>query len=324
MPDGITRPKFYGDVFFKGTAATYDFFYDASAGDFLPGTDDFLIAWGNGTLSFDFQTFGNIATAYRYWDASASEDRNYGPVRETSKKTCLSKRLELEWVAGSEGLPALNAVVNANPTDGTIFAAATLASRMFEILGTNAVTSTSAHYVEGGIVLTTTTGAADSVILVPHLDDTSGKVSPWSAWTWGTDQETEWECHIGTDGTITNEVIWAGLKLTNTATKTTDADQVFFRFAPSVNSGKWEAISAIGDADVDTDTGVTVAVSTNYHMKITIDSSRIARFYLDGVLVKTSAALTNAIDLIPYIGILNSSGAAHAVRIYGQTISRKF
>ena len=283
-----------------------------------------LIPSVTGTKRLDYKRYGAINTAYKHWDASANEERTYGPVRYTSMRTPLSKRLELHWVAGSEGLPALNAVVNANPTDGTIFAAATLASRMFEILGLNAVTSTVTHYVEGGILLTTTTGATDSVILLPHLDDTSGKVSPWNAWTWGTDQETEWECLIGTNATITNEVIWAGLKLTNTATKTTDADQVFFRFAPAVNDGEWEAISAIGNTDVDTDTGVAVAASTNYHMKIAIDSSRIARFYLDGVLKKTTAALTDAIDLIPYIGVLNSSGAAHAVRIYSQSISRKF
>lgn len=313
MPDSMIRPKFHGDVFFRGTSTTYDFFYDASAGAWLPSTDDFVVRRGNGTLSFDEQWFGGIATAYQYKDASANEIRNYGPMRLTSNNL-LSARFELKWIAGQRGKPGINADM-ASGTEAT----REIADPDFELLGTNAVSTTSAYYAEGGIVLTSTTGATDSVILLPHLDTSQ---TAWANITWGTDKQTEWECFIGTDATITNEVIWAGLKLTNTDVTATDADQVFFRYAPATNSGKWQAIYSIGGTDTETDAGVTVAVSTNYHLKVTIDSSRIARMYINGVLVNTSTALTNTTDFIPYIGVLNSTGAAHAVRVFGQSISR--
>src|SRR3990167_7563198 len=108
MPDSMMRPKFHGDVFFRGTSTTYDFFYDASAGAWLPSTDDFVVNRGNGTLSFDERWYGNIATAYEYKDASASEIRNFGPMRLTSHRTCLSKRFELVWTAGQRGKPGIN------------------------------------------------------------------------------------------------------------------------------------------------------------------------------------------------------------------------
>jgi len=66
-----------------------------------------------------------------------------------------------------------------------------------------------------------------------------------------------------------------------------------------------------------------VAASTNYHLKIVISSTRTASFYINGAHVTTTAALTDATDLIPYIG-LEADGAAEAktMIIVGQGISR--
>jgi hypothetical protein len=306
FPDSIS-------VFF-GDGNDVEARWDGTDLDILAGADDSVIKFGTGTNSFDIWKYGNIATAYTVWDASASELRNFGPVRMTSQ-TGLSTRYELKWVAGQRGKPAINADIESG-TEAT----REIADPDFELLGLNAVSTCSGFYAESGVVLTTTTGATDSVILLPHLDTSQ---TAWAQVTWGSDQQTEWECLIGTDATITNIVLWAGLKLTNTDVTATDDDQVFFRFAPSVNSGKWQAISSNAGTDTSTDSAVAVAASTNYHLKITIDSSRIARFYIDGVLVETTAALVTAKDFKPYIGVLNSSGAAHAVRVYGQSISRK-
>ena len=61
------------------------------------------------------------------------------------------------------------------------------------------------------------------------------------------------------------------------------------------------------------------------HLRVSIDSCRIARFYLNGALVATSTALTNATDFIPYIGIAaDGAGAAKHMYIYGQAIGRKY
>jgi len=160
----------------------------------------------------------------------------------------------------------------------------------------------------------------DQVSVAPHLDATQ---SVWSEVTWGTDTETHWECDISTGAAITNCIIWAGLKLTNTSTTATDADQVFFRYQNGVNGGEWQAVSSIADSDDEHDTNVAVQTATRYHLKIEVASDRTARMYINGALVETTAALTDATDLIPYIGV-QSEGAAEAKTLYvhGQAISR--
>lgn len=228
----------------------------------------------------------------------------------------LSRRFELKWVAGQRGKPAINADIQ-----DTAEATRMIADPDFEILGTNAVSSCSAFNAEGGVKYTTTTGANDQVIQAPHLD---ANQSAWKQITWGTDQETAWEAHIKTGSAITLTTIWAGLKLTNTSVSATDDDQVFFRYDSATNSGKWQVIASIGGTDVTTDTGITVVLSTEYHLRITIDSSRIARCYVNGQLVYTSGALTDAVDLIPYIGVQTTTTAAKHIIAFGEAIGRKY
>ncbi len=226
----------------------------------------------------------------------------------------LSKRYELTYVPGLYGIPSINADI-LSATEATNITA----DRNFEILGTNATTDDALINAEGGITMSTSGADGDSCILVPHID---ANQSAWKLVTWGTDKEVEWECFIKT-GVITNAILWAGLKLTNTPVVATDADQVFFRYENDINSGKWQAVSSIADVDDAADAGVAAVVTlTQYHLKITVDDQRIARMYINDVLVKTTAALTSA-DLIPYIGVENDgTGAVKTVDIYGQAISR--
>ena len=286
-----------------------------------------LVPGYSGTKLLDYKRYGSQGTssntaaacAYVHWDASADEERIYGPVRRTG--TALPRRYELRWVAGQRGKPALNAVIATDEnSNSTAHLARNVADREFEVLGLNATTATVSYYVEGGILLTTTTGANDQVIVLPHLDTSQ---TAWAGVTWGTDQQTEWECDIQLTATITSITVWAGLKLTNTSVTATDNDQVFFRFDPATNSGKWQACYSIGGTDTETDSGVTAAASTRYHLKVAIDSSRIARMWINGVLVNTSTALTTATDLIPYIGVETTTTAARTLRIHSQAISRE-
>lgn len=230
-------------------------------------------------------------------------------------KSGLSKRYELEWVPGVYGIPSANADI-LSATEATNITC----DRNFEILGTNATTDDSLMYAEGGIKLVTSGADGDQCILVPHLD---ANQTAWEQVTWGTDQETEWECWIETGAAITTSIIWAGLKLTNTSTTSTDANQIFFRYEDDVNSGKWQAISSISGTDDAADAGVAaVVLGTKYHLKITIDDQRIGRMYIDDVLVKTTEALT-AVDLKPYVGV-EEDGASSAMTlyVYGMSISR--
>lgn len=227
----------------------------------------------------------------------------------------LPRRFELVWVAGQRGKPGLNADIQ-NAAEATRM----VADPDFEILGTNASSDDVTFYAEGGIKLETDGADGDEVIVLPHLD---ANQSAWTQVTWGTDKQTVWECDITTGSSITNAIIWAGLKLTNTEVTATDNDQCFFRYEDDVNSGKWQAISSIGGTDDAHDSGVTAATGTRYHLKIVIQSDRTALMYINGALVETTAALTDATDLIPYIGVAaDGAGAAIHMYVHGQAISR--
>ena len=231
----------------------------------------------------------------------------------------LGERTGFVWNAGERGKPAINADIQ-NESE----AVRMIADPDFEVLGTNGVTASVTFNAEGGVNLTTAGASADQVIVAPHLDVSQ---SGWMQTTWGTDKETRWECRLTTASAITSIIIWAGLKLTNTSTTATDNDQAFFRFAPSVNSGKWQAVYSIGNVDVSTDTGIAVAASTAYHLAIIIDSTRVPRFYItigtgEPVLVATGTALTDATDFIPYIGVEASAAAAKSIVLHGEAISR--
>lgn len=265
-------------------------------------------------------TSGNLKFAQKYANGTANVEFEGVPLVLSGDYSltgfnALSSRYELSWQAGQRGKPGINADIN-SATE----AVREIADPDFEVLGTNGTSALSTFYAEGGITFTTAGANNDQMILVPHLD---ANQTAWEQVTWGTDQETIWECIIRTAASISDMTIWAGLKLTNTSVTATDDNQAFFRYASATNSGKWQAIYSIGGTDTATDTGIAVAVSTMYRLRVAIDSSRIARFYVNGQLVETSTALTDATDLKPYIGVQANTAAAKAVYIIGQAISRK-
>lgn len=297
-----------------GDGRDVKFTWDGTDFDILAGTDDSVIKFGDGSESFDIQILGNIPTAYLEWDASANDLVARGPVRPGGFNA-LPRRLELRWVGGQRGKPGINADIQ-NATESTRM----ITDPDLEVQGTNASSDDVTYYAEGGIHLQTDGADGDEVILVPHQDTNQ---SAWKQVTWGTDKQVHWEAHILTGAAITNMIIWAGLKLTSTEVKVTDNDQAFFRYENAVNGGKWEAVSSINGTDDAADSGVTVAVNTEYHLKVTIDSSRVARFYINGALVETSGALKDATDLVPFIGVANDGGTgAKDLYVFGQAISR--
>ena len=255
---------------------------------------------------------------YVSWDNILGLLRYRGPIR-TRGTHVLPTRIELRHIAGARGKPSLNADIQ-NAAEATRM----IADPDMEILGTNCVSSCATFNAEGGIKLTTTTGSADQVILTPHLD---ANQTAWAQTTWGTDKEAVWECEIATGTAVTAEIVWAGLKLTNTPVVATDNDQVFFRYEAGVASGVWQVISSIGNVDTTTSTPITVAVSTRYHLKIVIAPDRTTRCWITvagsaPTLVYTTAALTDATDLIPYIAVQTSTTAAKDITYYGQAIGR--
>lgn len=258
----------------------------------------------------------NIPTGLDYYDRDLRQKLVSGPSNVLHHPGHgVNLRTELTWNAGQRGKPGINAdILSATESVNAI------ADPWFEVLGTNASSDDVTYNAEGGIVFTTDGGDGDGVILLPHLD---ANQSPWTEFTWGTDKELTWQARIQSGAAITNSIIWAGLKLTNTDVVATDADQVFFRYEDGINAGEWQAISSIANTDTSTDTNIVVAVSTDYELVISIDASRICRMFINGTLVSTTTALTDVIDLIPYIAV-EADGAAEAktLTIYGQHISR--
>lgn len=194
------------------------------------------------------------------------------------------------------------------------------ANKDFEILGTNA-SSDDVTYdsTNAGILLTTDGADNDQIIILPHLDTNQ---TAWTGIKWGTKNQTEWTGAIKTGAAVTTQLLWAGLKLTNTPVIATDADQVFFRYSTDDEDTTWHVISSINGTDTNTTTAVAVAADTAYKLKVIIGVDRKAKCYINDVLVYTTAALKNDIDLIPYIGVQALDTAAPTLIVNYEKINR--
>jgi len=248
--------------------------------------------------------------------------------------------------------PALNAVMNTAFSDADATAAANtairlaekVANRNFEALGTNMTTALCTfNATSAGIVLTTATADQDQAIIAPHLDTNQ---TAWQVTKWGTENQVEWECSINTNA-IDNQKLWAGLKLTNDQLVATDDDQAYFKFQTDATNSEaftdftvWHFIYSVGGTDYISALPITVAANTIYHLRISIDSDRKISIFVNGVQYNVtstsgstggtavssgttkSLALTDDVDLIPYIGIEAGAAAAEAVDVHYQWISR--
>lgn len=192
----------------------------------------------------------------------------------------------------------------------------------FEILGTNAAEADVIWGATVGAVELKTHGADnDQVIVLPHLDTLQ---SAWTGMKWGIENEVIWEAVIKTSDITTGILLWAGLKLTNTPTVATDDDQAYFRFSTDDTDTNWEIVNSIGGTDVTADSGVVVSASTNYYFRIEIDSDRKAHYFINNKEVYVSTAMTNDVDLIPYIGVqcLDATPSSQYLYLVKQKISR--
>lgn len=211
--------------------------------------------------------------------------------------------------------PGLNADL-ANATEATRVPR----NKHFEVLGTNGTSALATFSAtQGGLTITTAGADNDQMIILPHLDT---KQTAWTGTKWGTENQTVWEAAISTGASIASVLIWAGLKLTNTPVIATDADQVFFRFSTDDSDTTLRLISSIGGTDTNTNSGLAVAASTIYRFKIVIGSDRKATFYINNEPYYTTSALTNDVDLIPYIGVQALAVAAKNITIHYEKISR--
>lgn len=221
-------------------------------------------------------------------------------------------------------------------------------SKFHEVLGTNMTTALCTFdTTRAGLTITTAGADEDQAIIAPHLDtDQSG----WAGVLWGTENSVEFECSISTNA-IDNQKIWAGLKLTNDQLIATDADQAYFKFQTDADNSEaftdftlLHFVYSIGGIDFISALPITVEANTTYHLKIVIDSNRKATIFVNGVnydVTSTAgstggtavavanragpaktAALTDNVNFIPFIGIEAGAAAAEGLDVHYEAISR--
>ena len=295
------------------------------------------------TFSGPIRSENNYKVVSKTASTGVVHDRTMGSGVKDARRYYLE-----EWF---EKKPALNAVaiIDPNADSASDLAAYVIANKQFEVLGTNMTTALCTFGTTIAGILVTTAGAdADQAIIAPHLDTNQ---SSWQVNKWGTENSVEWECSVQLPA-IDNQKVWAGLKLTNDQVVATDDDQAFFKFQTDATASeaftdftKLHFVHSIGGTDYISVLPITVAATTPYHLKIVIDSDRKATIYVNGIqynitttsgstggtavtavqpskAVVKSAALTNDVDFIPYIGIEAGDGAAEALNVHYQAISR--
>ena len=259
-------------------------------------------------------------------------DRTLGDYPQDTRRFYLD-----EWFVQR---PGLNADIDAVSTTEVQRAL----NRNWEALGTNMTTALCTfNTTSAGIVATTAGADEDQAILTPHLDTAA---TAWAGCLWGTENQVHWETSIALPA-IDNQKVWAGLKLTNDQLVATDANQAFFKFQTDATNSEaftdytlLHFVHSIGGTDYISALPITVAADTIYHLRITFDSSRQMSIFVNGVqynITSTSgstggtsvttgttksAAMTDDIDLIPYVGIEAGAAAAEAVHCHYVKMSR--
>ena len=284
---------------------------------------------------------------YKLYSTTAStgveHDRTMGDPAKDARRYYLE-----EWFKKKPGLNAVS-IIDPDADSASALAAYVIANKDFETLGTNMTTAlTTFPGTQAGILMTTAGADQDSAILLPHLD---ANQSAWAKVLWGTENQVEWECSISLPA-LDNQKVWAGLKESNDQPVATDDDKIYFKYQTDATNSEafddysyWHLVHSIGGTDYISQLPVTVAANTPYHLKIAIDSDRKATCFVNGVqynITTTSgstggtavtavqpgvaaaktAALTNDVDLIPYIGIEAGAAAAEAINVHYTAISR--
>ena len=287
----------------------------------------------NTTFSGPIRSENGVKLVSKNTTSGLISDRTIGDFPKDTRRFYLE-----EWFLQRPGL-------NANIDQASTVEVQRALNRNWEALGTNMTTALCTFNTTSAGVVATTAGAdQDQAILTPHLDTAA---TAWAGCLWGTENQVHFETSIALPA-IDNQNVWAGLKLTNVPELATDDDQAFFNFlTDSDNSGqdyddftKLHFVYSVGGTDYISVLPITVAATTIYHLKMKIDSDRKISIFVNGEQYNVtstsgstggtsvtkgttkSAALTNDVDLIPYIGIEANAGAAEALHCHYVAASR--
>ena len=291
----------------------------------------------NSTFSGPIRSENGMKLVSKNATTGLISDRTFGTPAKDARRVYLE-----EYFLQRPGL-------NANLDQAATVEVQRALNRNWEALGTNMTTALATFATTGGGVLATTAGAdQDQAILAPHLDTAA---SAWTGTLWGTENQVEWECSLQLPA-LDNQKVWCGLKLTNDQLISADDNKAFFKYQSDATNSEalttlanWHFVHSIGGTDYISRLPIAVETNTPYHFKIKIDSDRKAAIFVNGVqynvtttagstggtavtavqpgvqAVKT-AALTDDVNLIPYIGIEAGAAAAEAVNVHYTAISR--
>ena len=291
----------------------------------------------NSTFSGPIRSENGMKLISKNTTSGLISDRTLGTPIQDARRVYFD-----EWFLQRPGL-------NANIDQVSTVEVQRALNRNWEALGTNVTTALVTFASTSAGVLATTAGAdQDQAILTPHLDTAA---TAWAGTKWGTENETHFETSIMLPA-IDNQKVWAGLKLTNDQLVATDDDQIYFKFQTDATNSEafttfanWHVVHSIGGTDHISALPIAVAANTPYHLKIEIDSDRKATVFVNGVqynLTSTAgstggtsvtavqpgvaatktAALTDDVDFIPYVGIEAGAAAAEAVNVHHVCMSR--
>ena len=129
----------------------------------------------------------------------------------------------------------------------------------------------------------------------------------------------------------------------------TDLNQAYFVYGAEdddagslTTNANLHFVYSVAGTDYVTDLGIVVAAATNYRLGIFFDSDRKVSAWVNGVQynlahtavatgttaggagTQKSLAMTDNIDLIPYVGIMNQAATTRDMVLYYEKISRIF
>ena len=286
----------------------------------------------NTTFSGPVRSENGFKTITKTASTGVVHDRTYGTPAKDARRAYLEEDFMQR--------PGINANIDQVSTVEVQRAL----NRNWEALGTNMTTALCTFATTGaGVLVTTATADEDQGILLPHLDTAA---TAWAGTLWGTENSVHFETSLQIPA-LDNQKVWAGLKLTNDQLVATDANQMFFKYQTDATNSeaftdftKWHFVHSIGGTDYISVLPITVAINTPYHFKIEVDSDRKASIFVNGIQYNVTttaastggtavttgttptAALTDDVDLIPYVGIEAGAAAAEAVNVHYVACSR--
>lgn len=244
------------------------------------------------------------------------------PVRELVKRELLdlapqgTYQERVELFDNFKQRPVLAATLDPSTINQAALRLYTGANKDWVIAGTNAANAGSAIDVDGGCILTTAGADNDQMILRPTPAINSVAQSPWNTIEFEPEHGARFEAVIEVPA-LTAVLVQVGFGLTPVLDLDTDDDAAKFQFSVegATSVANWTAHTSIGGTDAASDSGTIALAAKTIRLAVHISSSRVPRFYINGVKKHTGAALTAGANLIPFLGVQALAAAAKGIKV---------